>query len=143
MFGKEEQAGQGGASTTNKLNGFIGKGMKVEGKLKFDGTVKVDGNFKGDVFSKGTLVVGDGALVEAQVNVSTVVITGEVRGTIEASSRVEMKAPGKVFGDIKTPTLIIGEGVVFEGNCIMTKKDAAASAAEAPAHPQAQKQHKG
>ena len=119
MFSKDEK---GNEISTGDVTGFIGKGMEVEGKVTFEGTVRVDGKFKGEFRSNGMLHVGEGALVEAELNVDKAVISGEVRGTINAASRVELKAPGKVFGDVKTPTLIIGEGVIFEGNCVMTKK---------------------
>jgi cytoskeletal protein CcmA (bactofilin family) len=46
-------------------------------------------------------------------------VSGEIRGNIVASDRIEIHAPGKVFGNIQAPTVIIDEGVVFEGNCRM------------------------
>ena len=120
MFGKpvkEEPAGIG------EIIAFIGKGVKVEGKLIFDGTVRIDGQFKGEVESNGTLVVGEDALLEATLNIDTIVVSGEIRGIINARSRVELRGPGKVLGDIRTPTLIVGEGVIFEGNCTMARRD--------------------
>ncbi|MEE9614682.1 MAG: polymer-forming cytoskeletal protein [Thermodesulfobacteriota bacterium] len=120
MFGKDEMV-----STTprGEATGFIDKGMRFNGKLDFEGTVRIDGNFKGEIKSEGTLIVGEGALVEAEINVSSAVIAGEIRGSVNGARRVELKAPGKMVGDIRTPTLIIGEGVVFDGNCVMEKKD--------------------
>ena len=100
MFGKpvkEESAGIG------EIIAFIGKGVRVEGKLIFDGTVRIDGQFKGEAESNGTLVVGEGALVEATLNIDTIVVSGEIRGVINAKSRVELRGPGKVLGDIRTP----------------------------------------
>ncbi|MFZ3071941.1 MAG: polymer-forming cytoskeletal protein [Thermodesulfobacteriota bacterium] len=120
MFGKpvkEESTGIG------EIIGFIGKGVQAEGKLIFDGTVRIDGRFKGEVESNGTLVIGEDALIEATLNIDTIVVSGEIRGVINAKSRVELRGPGKVFGDIRTPTLIVGEGVIFEGNCMMVKRD--------------------
>lgn len=116
MFNKDDMGSDG------DIKGYIGKGMTLEGTMKFDGTVRVDGHFKGAVVSSGTFIAGEGSLVEAKVNAGSIIVSGEVRGTLEAEKRVELKSPGKVVGDIITPTLIIGEGVIFEGNCIMTKK---------------------
>ena len=127
MFGKpvkEESAGIG------EIIAFIGKGVRVEGKLIFDGTVRIDGQFKGEAESNGTLVIGEGALVEATLNIDTIVVSGEIRGVINAKSRVELRGPGKVLGDIRTPTLIVGEGVIFEGNCLMTKRDSSGQHSE-------------
>jgi cytoskeletal protein CcmA (bactofilin family) len=112
--------------------GLIGNGMTVEGKLSFNDTVKIDGNFTGEIQSSGTLVVGESGYVKGQIKVGHAIITGEVKGTLEATTRVELKSPAKLFGDILTPNLIIGDGVVFEGNCIMVKREKPPEAAPAP-----------
>ncbi|MDP2689628.1 MAG: polymer-forming cytoskeletal protein [Deltaproteobacteria bacterium] len=126
MFGKDNSEKKGG-----DVVGLIGKGMSIDGKLSFSDTVKIDGNFKGEINASGTLIIGESGYVNGLVKVGNAIITGEVKGTLEASSRVELKSPGKMFGDIRTPNLIIGEGVVFEGNCIMVKRGNAAEASPA------------
>ncbi|MCK4739378.1 MAG: polymer-forming cytoskeletal protein [Deltaproteobacteria bacterium] len=107
-----------------EINGFVGNGMTVEGKLIFEGSVRIDGKVKGEISSTGTLLIGEGAIIEAEINVDTAIISGEVQGIVNAKGRVELHAPARVIGDIRTPTLIIGEGVIFEGNCLMVKKGA-------------------
>ncbi len=103
------------------ITGFIGKGMKVEGTLSFEKTVRIDGSFKGDITSSGTLVIGESGFVEGNVKVGTALINGEVKGTVDATERVELHSPARLCGDIKTPTLIIGEGTSFDGKCVMLK----------------------
>jgi len=100
-------------------NTFIGKGSEFVGKLTFDGTVRIDGKVDGEVFSRGTLIVGPGADVSAKIQVDTVLLSGQVRGNISANKKIEMRAPGKLYGNIKTPVLVVEEGVIFEGNCKM------------------------
>jgi len=102
----------------SEVAGFIGKGMRMEGKLVFDGSVRIEGHYKGEIESGGTLLVGEGALIEGEVRVSTVIVSGEIRGIISAGT---LKSPCRVIGDINTPNLLMDEGVVFEGNCVMTK----------------------
>ncbi len=103
------------------ITGFIGAGMKVEGKLTFEKTVRIDGSFKGEINSAGALIVGNHAFVEGEIKIGSLLITGEVKGTINAAERVELQAPARVCGEIKTPTLIIGEGTTFDGKCVMIK----------------------
>lgn len=117
MFGLDDKK-KGG-----DVVGFIGKGVVIQGKLSFDDTVRIDGTFKGEISAAGTLVVGDGGFVEGDLKVGAAIITGDVKGTLEASSRVELRSPGRMLGEIRTPNLIIGEGVIFEGSCVMLKKD--------------------
>lgn len=104
------------------LIGFIGKGMVVEGHLSFADTVRIDGTFKGEIDATGTLVVGEGGQVEGQVRVGSAVVTGEIKGTLSAATRVELKAPGRMLGEMHTPNLIIGDGAIFEGTCHMLQR---------------------
>ncbi|MEE9543194.1 MAG: polymer-forming cytoskeletal protein [Thermodesulfobacteriota bacterium] len=126
MFGKNDKNEDDDDNTFvdkkdfGQINGFIGKGMSVDGKLSFEGTVTVEGHFKGDVSSGGIFIVGEGGLVEGDINVDNVIVHGEVKGSINAKTRAELNKPAKVRGDIFTPNLIICEGVLFEGNCSMS-----------------------
>jgi cytoskeletal protein CcmA (bactofilin family) len=102
----------------DQINAFLGKDTEFEGKLSFTGAVRMDCRFKGEILSGGTLIVGESAVIESDVHVSHMVISGEVRGNIEAD-RVEIRAPGKVIGNIRSPVLVIEEGVIFDGVCQM------------------------
>ena len=105
----------------NQIDAFLGADTDFEGKLSFKGSVRIDGRFKGEILTDGTLIVGETAILESNIRVSHIIISGEVRGNIKASDRIEINAPGKVYGNIETPTLLIAEGVVFEGSCSMQK----------------------
>lgn len=103
----------------DQINAFLGKDTEFEGKLSFNGAVRIDGCLKGEIFTEGTLIVGESAVLESNIHVSHILVSGEIRGNIIASDRIEIHAPGKVFGNIQAPTVVIDEGVVFEGNCKM------------------------
>lgn len=104
---------------SDQVNGLLDKGCSFEGKLTFDGTVQINGNFQGEVYSDGTLIVGNDAHIEGGVFVDTLIIYGSVQGTIDAKSRIELHVPATVISDIKTKTLSVEEGVVFQGKCQM------------------------
>ena len=105
----------------DQINAFLGKDTEFEGTLSFTGRVRIDGRFKGDILAKGTLIIGETAVTESQIQVSHAVICGEVRGDISAEKKIEIHAPGKVFGNIQAPVITIDEGVIFDGNCQMKK----------------------
>ncbi len=109
----------------DEINAFLGKNTEFEGKLTFSGAVRIDGKFNGEIFTEGTLIVGETAVIESNVHVSHVLISGEIRGNIIAEKRIEIHAPGKVFGNIQAPVIVIDEGVIFEGNCRMKKSEVA------------------
>src|ERR1041384_6343257 len=128
MVATAKQAAQGDVTT------LLGRGAAFEGKLTFDGTVRIDGRFKGEVFSDDVLVIGEGAHVEAQIDVGEVIIQGTVVGNVTAKRSIEIHAPGRVKGDLHTPTLQIDKGVIFEGRSFMeaatSNRPAAAPAAQ-------------
>ena len=102
-----------------EITTLLGRGAAFEGKLTFEGTVRIDGRFKGEVFSDDVLVIGEGAQVEAQIDVGEVIIQGTVVGNITAKRSIEIHAPGRVKGDLHTPSLQIDKGVIFEGRSFM------------------------
>jgi cytoskeletal protein CcmA (bactofilin family) len=110
---------QARADVVGEINTLLGKGSEFEGKLTFEGTVRVDGKLSGEIFSDDVLVVGEGAEVHAEIDIGEIIIQGLVVGNIRAKRAVEIHAPGKVRGDITTPSLQIDKGVIFEGKCYM------------------------
>jgi cytoskeletal protein CcmA (bactofilin family) len=108
------------AAPSGEIKAFLGEGTNFKGILTFEGTVRIDGQMEGEVYTKDTLIVGESAVVNAEINVNNVAISGVVKGNINATGKIEVHRPGKLFGNVKTPSLFIEEGVIFEGNCSMT-----------------------
>jgi cytoskeletal protein CcmA (bactofilin family) len=125
-------------AAAGEITTLLGRGATFEGKLTFDGTVRIDGRFKGEVFSDDTLVIGEGAVVEAQIDIGEVIIQGTVIGNIVAKRSIEIHAPGRVKGDLHTPTLQIDKGVVFEGRSFMEAAQGSVRSGTAPAAQAAQ-----
>lgn len=97
---------------------------ELSGELSFTDLVRINGHIAGTVYSKnGTLIVGSGAAVDANVNVAVAVIRGTVRGDIVAQQRVELGPEAKVFGNIWTRSIAIDEGATFDGDCNMLQGD--------------------
>lgn len=113
----------------SEITTLLGRGAAFEGKLTFDGTVRIDGRFKGEVFSDDVLVIGEGAHVEAEIDIGEVIIQGTVVGNVKAKRSIEIHAPGRVKGDLHSPSLQIDKGVIFEGRSFMEN---AVSAVAAP-----------
>ena len=109
------------ATARGEIKAFLGEGTDFKGILTFEGTVRVDGRLEGEIYTKDTLIVGESAVVGAEINVHTIVISGIVRGNVNATGKIEVHRPGKLYGNVKTPSLYIEEGVIFEGNCVMTE----------------------
>jgi len=108
---------------SDRISTFIGADASIDGTIEFKGTIRVDGSVKGKISSdSGTVVVGEKAVVNAEVNVNVAVIMGELNGTINAGERIEVYPPGKVGGDIHAPVISIEPGGIFNGNCEMKRQ---------------------
>lgn len=109
-------------SVRDNLNAFIGEGTTFKGTLSFQGTVRVDGKLDGEIFTKDTLVVGESAEIRADIHAGAIVIGGTIHGNITAEKKIELHSGARLYGNISTPSLVIAEGVVFEGSCTMGKQ---------------------
>ena len=103
------------------ISTFLGSEVSVEGNIEFRGTIRVDGKVKGTIHSEeGTLIVGEHAVINADIIVDAAIITGSVKGNIEVREKLEIYPPARMTGGVKAPTISIESGVVFNGNCEMT-----------------------
>ena len=113
---------------SDAVTGFLGSQTEFTGKLSFSGVVHLDGSFRGEIISRGTLVVGSESVVHAEIHSTVLKISGEVHGDLIATEKIELFPPAKVYGNIRTPSLVVEEGVIFEGTCRMSSIDAERSA---------------
>ena len=107
----------------DQINAFLGKDTEFEGKLSFKGAVRIDGRFTGEIHTDGTLIAGESAIIKSDIHAAHIIISGEITGNIIADNRIEIHAPGRVFGNIQSPVVVMDEGVIFEGNCRMQKAE--------------------
>jgi cytoskeletal protein CcmA (bactofilin family) len=109
-----------GTIPTAELAALLGRGTHFEGKLHFEGRVRIDGSFRGEILSDDTLVVGDGADIEAEVLVNTLIIRGgRIRGQLRARNCIELYVPAEVSGSLHAPEIFMDKGVQFSGTCTM------------------------
>ena len=69
----------------NKLNhvtAILDAGASFEGRLSFEGTVQIGGVFKGEIFTQDTIIINEGANVQAQIEADTIIINGSVEGNL-------------------------------------------------------------
>lgn len=94
---------------------IMSSGLTIEGKIEGSGNVRVAGRFKGNVNVKGEFTVESGASVHGEVRADSVLVGGEVRGQIVATSRVEFKETGTLIGDLKAGSLAVAAGSKMRG----------------------------
>ncbi len=115
----EREKVRGTSDDGSGSSAFFGKGSRIVGKLSFEGPARIEGTVEGEIQAQDTLTIGESAVVNAQIVGNSVIIHGRVTGDVTARKRLEVRAPGRLLGNITTPSLVIHEGVVFEGECTM------------------------
>jgi cytoskeletal protein CcmA (bactofilin family) len=109
-----------GTGQPGGIDAFLGKGTTISGKLVFEGPGRIEGKVEGEIAAHDTLTVGEGAVVNAKVSGTSVVVEGQVTGDIVARQRLELRPTGRVTGNISAPSLVIHEGAILNGQCSMS-----------------------
>jgi cytoskeletal protein CcmA (bactofilin family) len=125
-----EQA-QVSVSEPGGLTAFIDQGSSFEGKLSFKDTVRIDGHFSGQITSENTLVVGESGVIEANVRSQVVIVSGTVAGDIVATSKVILHKTAHIDGNVQTPSLVMEDGAILNGELKMGEKKSRASSSYA------------
>jgi len=117
MFGSSKKS----VNSISQMETIIGRETIFKGTISSKGTIRIDGQFEGDISTSGNIMVGDTAILTAQVTASNAVIAGTVYGNVDVSEKLDLLPSAKMYGDIKVGVLAISEGATFKGSCEMRK----------------------
>ena len=104
---------------TGELSTILGKGSRIEGKIKVEHSLRIDGHFKGDIITSDTLVIGKEGKVEGSTKAKDVIVGGSLSGTVIADGKLVLEAKAIFEGDMTTKRLIVDDGAILEGHCSM------------------------
>jgi cytoskeletal protein CcmA (bactofilin family) len=110
------------APTVERVTSVLGSGILWQGKLHGAGGVRIEGTFEGEVAIKGMLVVGESGRVTCEnVRANTVIVAGAVKGNITAE-KLEIRASGRVWGNVTVVAFATEEGAFLRGQVKMEEK---------------------
>ena len=112
---------------SEQISGFLDQGTNVTGELQFTGTLRIDGNFHGSISSGDLLVIGEHAVVHADIKAGEIEIHGQVFGNVEVQRCAEVLPTGRLRGDIHTPILIVAAGGILDGKSHMPSESQSAN----------------
>ena len=116
MFGKEGTDQQAAIST------ILGNDCKFTGDVDAKGTIRIDGEFDGKIVSTDSVIVGNSGVVKGEVHAAHAMVSGTVEGNIFAKKKVELQSGSRLIGDVESMSLVIEDGVFFEGKSKMRKE---------------------
>ncbi len=90
--------------------------------MKLSCNLYVDGEFEGVIDSKKEVTVGKNGHIKGDVITQRLIVQGFIEGSINAQ-RVEIKASGRVSGNIESSELVIEAKGVFEGSSVMKNSE--------------------
>jgi cytoskeletal protein CcmA (bactofilin family) len=102
---------------------ILSEDIDFSGILNFEKSFLIRGRLSGEIEARGLLVVDEGAVVEANINASKVVIRGSVKGNVTAAEKVEVSVTGKLIGNVTAPNIFMDTGCVFNGRCTMERRN--------------------
>ena len=120
MFGNNNnESFKGGAPT------YVGKGMRIEGKVWGKRPIWIDGEVKGTIDIGSEVIIGESAKIDATIRASTIKVNGFVEGELYASGKIEIMSKGRVHGNVTNIAgcLIIHDGGIVEGQCSIANKE--------------------
>lgn len=101
------------------ITAFLGSGTVYNGHLNFVGSVRIDGQFTGEIKSEGMLILGKDARVEGSIQVSQLVLSGNLHGDIIVTGKTILHKSANLAGNLTTKTLIMEEGAMLQGSICM------------------------
>ncbi len=105
--------------TKKDVVAFFGVGVECIGEIWYEGNVQIDGRLEGTIHTKGTLVIGDRAVVKAKIEAGTVICKGKIQGDVVAQESIKLLSPGLIDGTMSAPRLSVENGGVFNGKVSM------------------------
>jgi len=112
----------GSGDSEEKVTTVIADDLEIQGTMKFKSSLMIKGILEGEIVSEGLLIVGTTAKVAATIATKNLISHGEIQGDVTASEQVILKSTSAHNGNITTPNIVIESGAIFNGSCIMERK---------------------
>jgi cytoskeletal protein CcmA (bactofilin family) len=105
-----------------RITSVLGSGVIWHGSINGAGGVRIEGAFEGEIALRGLLVVGETGRVTCEnIRSNAVIVAGAVRGNI-TTQKLEIRASGRVWGDVVTTAFVTEEGAFLRGQIRMEER---------------------
>lgn len=122
MFRKQTNQGPTPSAPVERVTTVLGPGIRWNGSMRGTGGVRIEGPMEGEISIQGLVVIGEtGRVTCDNLRANTVIVAGAVRGNITAE-KIEIRATGRVWGDVVTVAFSTEEGAFLRGQVRMEER---------------------
>lgn len=114
MFGKKQDTG-----FSENVATVIGRETEFKGTITARGSIRIEGQMEGELVSSSQVMIGETGVVKANIQAQAALFAGMVTGNITVAKQLELLPTAKLYGDITVGSLVVGEGALFKGACVM------------------------
>ncbi len=120
LFGKKKSTPAFSPNTSvERVTTVLGPGINWKGDLRGKGGVRIEGTLEGEIAIKGMVIVGETGRVTCEIfKADTIIVAGAVKGQIVAN-KLEIRATGRIYGDVNTVSFATEEGAFLRGKVTM------------------------
>lgn len=126
MFGPKNETTDNSMSmsreASREVGTVVGKAVKIEGNLIAKEDIRVEGIVEGKIITEKHLYIGEGAVINADIEAHSAHIAGDVHGNVNIVTRLELSNAAKINGNVKAKVVVMSEGAVLNGQCVMNKE---------------------
>lgn len=83
--------------------------------------LRIEGRYEGEIECKGTVHVGETAVVNARIVAGNVTVAGQCDGEIACDNRFEILRTGRVSGTVTSSSTVVHEGAYYQGDLCMSR----------------------
>ena len=103
--------------TTPAEQGTIGRSIVIKGEVSGSEPLYIDGEIEGEIhFAEHRVTIGRYGNVNANISAKEVVIMGSVKGNIDCSDRLDIRAEGSLIGNVIAARISVEDGAMLKGN---------------------------
>lgn len=104
---------------SERVTSVIGPGINWKGDLRGKGGVRIEGTMEGEIAIHGLIVIGETGRVTCEtLKADSVIVAGSIKGNIN-TRKLEIRATGRVWGDVITTSFSTEEGAFLRGQICM------------------------
>ena len=93
----------------------IGGKVEIKGTIRGATDLEIWGSFEGEIENEGLVWLRPGSRFSGEIVTTNLVVEGELRGTVRATEKVDMRATCRVVADVSAARVAAAEGSYIEG----------------------------